>query len=156
MKAKTCFACEVEKSVACFAAANSGRSPDKLAISCIECNLALTEKQKATLYAAHWRKNNLERSRNTNKRTHIQKSYGISIERYRALLEEQKAVCAICGNTCTSVSKFGKTFDLAVDHDHVIGTLRGLLCRNCNHGLDNFKDDTKRLEAAIAYLKKHQ
>ena len=44
---------------------------------------------------------------------------------------------------------------LHVDHDHVSGAVRGLLCYNCNNGLGRFKDDIQTLQKAINYLKKH-
>jgi hypothetical protein len=42
---------------------------------------------------------------------------------------------------------------LAVDHNHISGLVRGLLCRNCNNGLGQFKDNIETLEKAITYLK---
>lgn len=41
-----------------------------------------------------------------------------------------------------------------VDHDHVTGTIRGLLCSKCNTLLGMAKDNIAILENAIKYLKK--
>lgn len=64
-------------------------------------------------------------------------------ERIR-LTEEQDGKCAICGTVTPS--------SLHLDHCHVNGTIRGLLCASCNIGLGHFKDDPERLKAAIEYL----
>ncbi len=73
---------------------------------------------------------------------HIRNRYGITPEEYELAYKHQEGLCAICG--VTSVSD--------IDHDHETGQVRGLLCRSCNVGLGFFRDDTTRLEAAIAYL----
>lgn len=75
--------------------------------------------------------------------------YGISQAQYEALLEEQGGVCAICHRP--EKSKNAK--NLSVDHDHVTGKVRGLLCSFCNHALGYFRDDITALERAIDYLK---
>lgn len=72
--------------------------------------------------------------------------YGISLRRYNVLLRQQKNLCAICNEP--SIGK-----ELAIDHDHVTGHVRGLLCEKCNQGLGCFKDNIKRLRRAASYLK---
>lgn len=62
------------------------------------------------------------------------------------LLEVQNNQCAICGESESESEQ------LHVDHDHASGLVRGMLCRGCNLGLGNFKDDPIRLAVAIAYL----
>jgi len=68
-----------------------------------------------------------------------------ALERYETLKKAQKGLCAICKQTPKTV--------LAVDHCHLTGKVRGLLCHQCNLGLGNFKDDEVKLQNAINYLK---
>jgi hypothetical protein len=44
---------------------------------------------------------------------------------------------------------------LSVDHDHVTGAVRGLLCSNCNLVLGYACDDVTVLQKAIGYLRRH-
>jgi Recombination endonuclease VII len=70
--------------------------------------------------------------------------YGISAAEYDALLEKQGGACAIC-------RKRSKR-RLCVDHCHLTGTVRGLLCAACNLALGTLKEDQASLVAALAYL----
>ena len=77
--------------------------------------------------------------------------YGITVADYDAMLAAQDGGCAICGAK-ESYTKNGKSKRLAVDHCHDTGTVRGLLCVNCNRGLGYLEDSTERLQRAIAYV----
>lgn len=79
--------------------------------------------------------------------TKLKRLYGITLEEYNILLEAQNSKCAICK---INASEFKK--DLAVDHCHTTGAVRGLLCTKCNPGLGYFQDSTELLKAAIEYL----
>jgi hypothetical protein len=63
----------------------------------------------------------------------------------RALEARMLTVCIICGKEATDQQ-------LAVDHDHRTGHVRGALCANCNLGLGHFKDDPTLLRLAARYL----
>ena len=76
----------------------------------------------------------------------LKRNYGISVERYEEMVEDQRGLCAIC----ESPPPEGKR--LSVDHDHEIGVVRSLLCAKCNHGLGAFSEDPARLFSAIWYL----
>lgn len=77
--------------------------------------------------------------------------YGITEEEYDKRREQQKYSCAICG-VHEDVWFSERQRRLYVDHDHVTGKVRGLLCGNCNTGLGNFKDSKESLNKAMSYL----
>lgn len=82
--------------------------------------------------------------------------YGLSHEEFKAMMAAQGGACACCGDTEMPIDpRTGKRYDLAIDHDHVTGKVRALLCPGCNNGLGCFKDDISRLHSAIAYLQSH-
>jgi Recombination endonuclease VII len=58
----------------------------------------------------------------------LRTKYGITLDQYQSLLDKQNGGCAICGKTPEQERK-----NLAVDHNHVTGEVRGLLCFHCNH-----------------------
>lgn len=99
-----------------------------------------------------YRKKCLEASKNRSKRsrinTRLKSSFGIDIEDYEKMLEDQNGVCAICGAKHADVRKHR----LHVDHCHETEQVRGLLCSNCNMGLGKFQDDLQLLKNAVAYL----
>lgn len=79
-------------------------------------------------------------------------AYGITEEDFSRLMEAQGGVCAICGQPEWVTRKDGKIRLLCVDHDHVTGRVRGLLCANCNRAIGLMDDDADRLKKAIYYL----
>lgn len=78
--------------------------------------------------------------------------YGIGLEEYHAMLAAQGERCAICGAP-PIVRPHSTRKTLCIDHDHATGKIRGLLCRQCNHGLGCFADNPSSLESAAAYLR---
>lgn len=74
---------------------------------------------------------------------HLRRRYGIGVVDFDRMLAEQGGVCAICGRAAPQ----------HVDHDHVTGGVRGILCFNCNGGLGHFRDDVEHLAKAISYLR---
>lgn len=83
------------------------------------------------------------------KAIHLKTLYGLSMEDYLRMADNQQGVCAICckGNK-------GKR-KLAVDHCHKSGKIRALLCDKCNRALGYLNDDVNLLLKAIEYLKFH-
>jgi hypothetical protein len=71
--------------------------------------------------------------------------YKITEEEVLDLLLED--TCGICKSKC-----FGK--NKVIDHCHLSGNIRGILCRKCNLGLAHFNDNIEMFINAIKYLKK--
>jgi hypothetical protein len=76
----------------------------------------------------------------------LQRKYGITTAEYDALLARQNGGCAICRRRPKENER------LCVDHCHITGLIRGLLCHSCNIALGRFRDDQTSLIAALAYL----
>lgn len=79
--------------------------------------------------------------------------YGVTPEQFDQMLADQNGVCAICGEPETRM-RLDVLLPLSVDHDHVTGRVRGLLCHPCNQAIGFFKDDPERLVKAIEYLRR--
>ncbi len=120
----------------------------KTAKTCRDCSSKLWKKTKAERRALK-RKATPEQTHKKDFGYDLMKNYGISLTEYQELYDKQKGCCDCCG---VHESKFKRS--LHVDHDHVTGQVRGLLCTRCNPGLGYFGDSIEKLEMAIAYLKK--
>lgn len=116
-----------------------------------ECKICVSN-QKKTERARHPEKNRerttrwYQANRARQSTASRQKRYGVSEGQFRAMCDAQAGLCAIC---CEPMRPGKETH---VDHDHVTGAVRGLLCHHCNVGVGMFKDDSVRLNSAVAYL----
>jgi hypothetical protein len=77
----------------------------------------------------------------------LQKQYGISLEDYESMLLRQDYKCRICE---IPEDRFVGSFH--VDHSHISGKVRGLLCPSCNHAIGMFDDDISKLRRARQYM----
>jgi len=74
------------------------------------------------------------------------RKYGLTSQEVRDLDKLQAGLCAICGKRET----------LLVDHDHVTGRVRGLLCNPCNKMLGFAKDMPSTLRSGADYIDSHK
>lgn len=78
------------------------------------------------------------------RKRHLRNRYGITLEQYGEMYENQRGLCMICEE---------KKDVLCVDHCHSGGAIRGLLCHNCNRALGMLKDNVDIINRAILYLR---
>ncbi len=100
-------------------------------------------------------KNHVKKLKEINNYSIFKSYYGITIEEYDKMLEEQNTVCWICGSKEIAKNKYGNIKKLAIDHNHKTGKIRGCLCTKCNIGLGYFKDNPLVLIKAAKYLLKN-
>lgn len=115
-------------------------------------------------YAKDWRKKNRDRNAALGKASYrkhrtarlewgwrwkLKARYGMTAEEYGAMLVAQGGLCAICRRAPS-----GRHKRLVIDHDHVTGRVRGLLCRACNSAIGYFMENVLVVEAAVAYLRR--
>lgn len=77
--------------------------------------------------------------------------YGITLENYNSMLDQQKGSCAGCGTYKSFLNR-----GLFVDHNHITGTVRGLLCGSCNYAIGLVKENTETLITLANYLKRRK
>ena len=70
------------------------------------------------------------------------------------MLLSQNGVCAVCRQPETSVRR-GTIKSLDVDHNHVTGIVRKLLCSACNSALGILREDPLRIRALAEYIERY-
>lgn len=87
----------------------------------------------------------------SSRRAHLKRMYNITLEEYNKMSDTQDHKCAICGGEEMNY----KNKVLCVDHNHITGEIRGLLCGTCNIAIGHFKDNIRLLEQGIQYLNRY-
>lgn len=98
-----------------------------------------------------WYYNNKERHIATVRKCKLLRAYNLTLDAWDELLIKQGGKCAICPR----VEPGGKYNVWSIDHCHISGKVRGLVCRWCNTMLGMSKDNPETLRAAATYLEKH-
>lgn len=129
---KICSGCERQKDDTAF---DTGRQ------RCKRCRL--NEKQT-------WNKGpGREKYLAGKRRAQLKALYGITPEDVDSMRADQGGVCAICGTD----EPRGRFNTWQVDHDHAMGTVRGLLCWQCNRRLGELERHDW-VARALVYLRK--
>jgi len=132
MAKKKCTKCRKEKPLTAFHI--DRRTRDGRSCKCKKCKLM----HKRAVYHKPGGRN-----------AHLKRTYGISEEQYEKLVAEQASKCAVCGRKADVCGR------LVVDHDHITGAIRALLCDRCNRAAGAAGDDPKLLQKLAQYLETH-
>jgi hypothetical protein len=76
--------------------------------------------------------------------------YGLTTADYQRMLDGQDGACAICRIPPA------ENVNLAVDHCHETGIVRGLLCDGCNQAIGRLGDNAASVNRAVRYLAKFE
>lgn len=132
-----CSKCKVKKSKKDFCK-GSGKRQKKNGLGswCKQC------RTKASI---KWQQKNPRK----HKASVLKWKFGLTLEQYESILRKQKGVCAICKLQNSNGRQ------LAVDHNHETGAIRGLLCGKCNQSLGLFQNSIDNLKVAAKYLRRN-
>jgi hypothetical protein len=164
---KFCRACEQWKPMGEFGEVK--KNPDGRRYACKECYNGVRKMyrenhgdriaayKRELYYASHEENKKRLRELYPQRRAwKLMNQYGMTVEQYDQILKDQDGKCAICRRPPTQATGNSTKPQLHVDHCHFTGTVRGLLCNNCNSGMGLLGDSIEMLNRASAYLKKHQ
>jgi hypothetical protein len=152
-----CTSCQTARQRERRALRRQGLTPKRVT-NCLECGADITYKKANAKFCTEACQ--LKRWRRENPYDHrpyrIKAKYGIPAAAIIEMYEAQGGCCAICRTPISAPAVRQQNIDCSanIDHCHISGDVRGILCRSCNNGLGCFKDNIESLEAAIAYLKK--
>lgn len=161
---KRCSDCGVTKTLDEFSTA--GRSSlglQRWASRCKSCNVQHSRRWRAVNGDRHrayqrayvaadpsrgskWREENPGKVKQL-QRKRVLAQYGLTPETYDALFVSQGNVCAVCGVDKPSGHGWH------IDHDHVTGAVRGILCSRCNPVFTQHLE--KHWESFAEYRQKH-
>lgn len=138
MLSKVCTWCRVERPLSDF---RKGGYLGRPRSHCCDC---VAKKDKAR------RDENIEAKRAATRisvRKMRLRSFGMTLADYDAMVAAQQNKCASCGDEMSPP---------VVDHCHVSGRVRGLLCNQCNTAAGLLKESPLRFAALMEYLRSHR
>lgn len=80
-------------------------------------------------------------------RRKVMKKYGLTTDDWDRMFAAQGGTCAVC--------RGGDDRTLHVDHNHVTGVVRALLCWGCNVAIAMAGESSERLRLIASYLEEH-
>lgn len=131
MTTRICKGCNEVKDLECFSTNKCGKFGRHS--RCMPC---------CTIQRRKW-------SNRTGHARGIKRRYDMTLDQFNTILAQQDNRCAICRGAAPK----GKNWH--VDHNHISGKIRGILCSTCNRGIGwlNADKGVETLLAAIEYVR---
>lgn len=107
-------------------------------------------REQRNAYSREYTKRFPEKKKVTYRSQTLRNKYGMTELDYHCMLVKQGG-CAVCGQG-PEENRHGR---LHIDHNHITGKVRGLLCDNHNLALGNAQDDPRMLRQLAIYLETH-
>jgi hypothetical protein len=163
---KTCKRCGTEKNLEQFS--KHKRCKDGYQGTCLDCTALITKtwylantQRKAETDKQYEERNPMRKSASRRLRQQIEpyrvaieelehnmrNRYDITLEEYGHMFNDQQGLCKICGHSHIEFAR-----GLVIDHNHVTGYVRGLLCDPCNRAIGYLKENVNTLQSAINYI----
>jgi hypothetical protein len=130
---KRCPMCGDVKPLSSFG--RNRRRHDGVSVYCRPCK-SQEQRQRWARRPAHYNAQN--------RKSRLKRRYGLRPETLWMMKALRSGRCDCCGRVET----------LHVDHDHVTGAVRGLLCGSCNRAIGLLGDNAAGVARAAAYLQR--
>lgn len=153
---KICTKCKKKKSLSEFYKHKTQK--DGLSSQCIICirkyqsgYCKRRSSQDSNYYKEKYQKQKIKQSKRSKEAQfngHLKRRYGITLEDYDKMFEQQKGLCVLCG-----LPEIGRR--LAVDHNHQTGKIRGLLCHQCNCCIGFIENKNLSVKKIQKYLERN-
>ena len=139
MEVKKCNGCLIEKPVEDFYIHKIGSKGQPRYKS--RCKICINKKNLNNYYKESTEKR--ERRRQNATKNHLVRKFGLTLDEFSAMILEQNNKCKTCGCELEKPQ---------VDHNHITGKVRGLLCKPCNMSMGLLKENTQTLYNMISYI----
>lgn len=146
---KTCSACGQVKPATQFYKRRA--SNDGLQKHCKSCSNKRVAQKRANNREYMRSYGKTQAAKDSSRKHRLKAKYGLKPEQFDNLLANQSYSCACCGSS----NPGGRYNQWNVDHCHVTGEVRGLLCSACNIGIGCLGDNLQGIRNALYYLERH-
>lgn len=119
---------------------------------CRQCDIGKSDDRfKLKTICKSCEKENYKDRKDNNRNNRYKKIYNIDLEQYNRMLKDQDYRCFICLKHINELEK-----QLSVDHCHITGKVRSLLCNSCNIALGLLKEDPRIIRNLLIYSENHK